>query len=72
MKEDILVVVEESQLKVKVMGAPKSSFIYLIPKDKDRLNLNHFKPISPCNTVYKVKTYNIFSDRLKEIYLYLI
>ena len=55
-----------SQKINKVGGSTNSSFLALIPKEKDAASFNRFRPISLCNTGYKLIT-KIIATRLKRI-----
>ena len=50
--------------KDKIVGATNSSFLSLIPKENNPLTLNHFRPISLCNTSYKILS-KILVNRMK-------
>lgn len=53
-KYDLLVVVEESRTFGKVVGAFNSTFLSLIPKKDDPDTFEDFRPISLCNSIYKI------------------
>ena len=55
-----------SQNTNKLGGSTNSSFLALIPKEKGANSFNRFKPISLCNTSYKIIT-KIIATRLKRI-----
>jgi len=43
-----------------------SSFLALIPKEKGEANFSRFRPISLCNTSYKILT-KVIANKIKEI-----
>ena len=51
--------------KDKIGGAINSTFLDLIPKEKNPLLIDRFRPISLCNTSYKILT-KILSIRMKK------
>ena len=65
-KYDLLKMVRHSQLVNRLGGCTNSSFLALIPKEKGANNFNRFRPISLCNTGYKIIT-KIIASRLKRI-----
>lgn len=65
-KEDLLRMVQKSQNCLKNGGSTNSAFLALIPKEKGASNFSRFRPISLCNTSYKLVT-KIIANRLKEI-----
>ena len=65
-KEDFLKAVQESQRTGKVLGAPNSTFLALIPKKQNPSSFEEFRPISCCNVVYKIIA-KIIAQRLKPI-----
>ena len=58
--------VKKAQNCTKLGGSTNSSFLALIPKEKGAKNFSRFRPISLCNTGYKVIT-KIMANRLKRI-----
>ena len=48
----------------KILRRINKTFIALVPKNPDPLNLNDFRPISLCNTIYKVVA-KVLVNRLK-------
>ena len=52
--------------KDKIGGATNSTFLDLIPKEKNPLSIERFRPISLCNTSYKILT-KILATRMKKI-----
>ena len=73
LKEDLLVVVKESQRIGRVHGALNSTFLCLIPKKKDVVSFDDFQLISCCNVVYKLlakiiarRLMTVFSEVIRE------
>jgi hypothetical protein len=60
-----------SQSNSKLGGSTNSAFLALIPKEKGASNFNRFRPISLCNTSYKILT-KIIANRLKTILPHII
>ena len=52
--------------KDKVGGATNSSFLMLIPKEKNPISIDRFRPISICNTSYKILS-KLLATRLKKV-----
>ena len=52
--------------KEKIRGATNSSFLSLIPKDKNPTSIKCFRPISLCNSSNNILT-KIISSRLKNL-----
>ena len=65
-KYDLLKMIRYSQKTSKLGGSTNSSFMALIPKEKGATTFNRFRPISLCNTGYKLIT-KIIASRLKRI-----
>ena len=65
-KVDLLRMVKKSQSCNKLGGSTNSAFLALIPKEKGANNFSKFRPISLCNTGYKLVT-KIIANRLKNI-----
>ena len=65
-KNDLYKMVKKAQNCTKLGGSTNSSFLALIPKEKGARNFSRFRPISLCNTGYKVIT-KIMANRLKRI-----
>ena len=65
-KYDLLKMIRYSQKTSKLGGSTNSSFLALIPKEKGATSFNRFRPISLCNTGYKLIT-KIIATRLKRI-----
>ena len=59
------------QYKHKIGGNTNSIFLALIPKESRPTSFNHFKPISLCNSFYKIIT-KIMDNHLKTFLPYLI
>jgi len=53
LEEDILRVVEETRISIKIVGVVNAFFIALIPLKNDLPSFEHYRPISPCNLIYK-------------------
>lgn len=64
--KDLYKMVQQSQDCQKIGGSTNSSFLALIPKEKGANSFNRFRPISLCNTSYKLIT-KIIANRLKHI-----
>ena len=58
--------VKKSQSCAKIGGSINSAFLALIPKEKGASDFSRFRPISLCNTSYKLVT-KIIAIRLKKI-----
>ena len=52
--------------KDQIRGDTKSTFLALIPKEKNPLSIERLCPISLCNTSYKILT-KILATRMKKI-----
>eukprot|EP00253_Pinus_taeda_P011603 PITA_11603 len=65
-KKHLLRMIHKSQTYTKIGGSTNSAFLALIPKDKGATDFSRFRPISLCNTSYKLIT-KIIANRLKEI-----
>jgi exonuclease III len=65
-KKDLCKMVKKSQNCNKLGGSTNSSFLALIPKEKGAKTFNRFRPISLCNTGYKIIT-KIIANRLKKV-----
>jgi hypothetical protein len=65
-KSDLTKLIKKSQTCVKIGGGTNSSFLALIPKEKGATNFDRFRPISLCNTSYKILT-KIIANRIKNI-----
>ena len=55
----------------KINGSTNSTFLALVPKEKDANTFNRFRPISLCNIGYKIIT-KIIARRIKNILPYII
>lgn len=64
--KDLLRMVRKSQSCSKIGGSTNSAFLALLPKEKGASDFSRFRPISLCNTSYKLIT-KIISIRLKNI-----
>lgn len=65
-KKDLLRMVRKSQNCAKLGGGINSTFLALIPKEKGASNFSRFRPISLCNSSYKLVS-KIIANRLKNI-----
>jgi len=63
---DLIRMVKKSQHCSKIGGGTNSSFLALIPKEKGAQNFSRFRPISLCNTGYKIIT-KVIANRLKHV-----
>ena len=63
--------VVKSQQCEKNGGSTNSTFLALIPKEKDAVSFDRFRPISLCNISYKIIT-KIMAKRLKDILPHII
>lgn len=64
--KDILLAPKESRRNKNVLKEMNSIFIALIPNKFDSVSFNDFKPISLCNSIYKIFTKAI-SSRLANL-----
>jgi hypothetical protein len=65
-KSDLTKMIRKSQASNKLGGSTNSAFLALIPKEKGALNFSRFRPISLCNTGYKILT-KVITNRLKNV-----
>jgi exonuclease III len=63
-KKDLTKMIQKSQQASKLGGSTNSSFLALIPKEKGAISFNRFRPISLCNTSYKILA-KVIANRLK-------
>jgi hypothetical protein len=63
-KKDLSKMIQKSQKVSKMGGSTNSSFLALIPKEKGAISFNKFRPISLCNTSYKIIA-KVIANRLK-------
>ena len=70
-KEDMKKMLNWTRKKDKIGGATNSSFMSLIPKENIPLTLDCFRPISLCNTSYKI-LFKIMVNRMKKCMGHLI
>lgn len=64
--EELLAVVEESRFRGFVLKEFNCTLVVLIPKKAKPEGMEEFRPISLCNTIYKIIT-KIAANRLKLI-----
>lgn len=65
-KSDLLNMVEESRTMGSIPHLITSTYITLIPKKKPTLSFRDYRPISLCNTIYKIIS-KIIAVRMREI-----
>lgn len=65
-KFDLLKILNWSKNKNKIGGGTNSSFLSLIPKDSQPNSFARFRPISLCNSAYKILT-NLIEKRLSSL-----
>jgi hypothetical protein len=65
-KKDLLRMINYALANCKIGGATNSSFLALIPKDKNVNTFDRFRPISLCNASYKLLA-KIIASRLKPL-----
>jgi hypothetical protein len=70
-KSDLTKLINKSQSCARIGGGTNSSFLALIPKEKGESIFERFRPISLCNTSYKILT-KIIANRLKNVLLAII
>ena len=66
-QKDLVKMVRKSQKCKKIGGSTNSSFLALIPKEKGAQNFSRFRPISLCNTGYKIIT-KVIANRIKKFF----
>ena len=54
MSSDLLAVAKESKVKGYISGSINNTFISLIPRNKSPIYFKYFRPISLCNSLYKM------------------
>ena len=64
-QKDLTKMVMKSQRCSKIGGSTNSSFLALIPKEKGAQSFSRLRPISLCNTGYKIIT-KVIANRLKK------
>lgn len=64
-KKDLVRMIKNVFKKYKVGGNTKASFLVLIPKESNPISLDRYRPISLCNSSYKIIT-KILANRLKK------
>ena len=65
-QKDLIKMVRKSQRCSKIGGSTNSSFLALIPKEKGAQSFSRFRPISLCNTGYKIIT-KVIANRIKKV-----
>ena len=65
-KNDLFKMVNKSQRCSRIGGSKNSTFLALIPKEKEAKSFDRFWPISLCNIGYKIIT-KIMASKLKHI-----
>ena len=65
-KKYLLRMIKYVQTTCKIGGATNTSFLALIPKDKNASSFDRFLPISLCNVSYKILE-KIIPNRLKQM-----
>jgi hypothetical protein len=65
-KEDLLLMIKESQSEGRIFGPLNSTFLCLIPKKKNVESFEDYRPISCCNVTYKLIS-KIIACRLRPI-----
>jgi hypothetical protein len=65
-KDDFVRVMEEFHANGKIVKGANSSFIVLIPKKKNPVNISDFRPISLVGCIYKVIS-KVLTNRLKKV-----
>jgi hypothetical protein len=63
---DLTKMIQKSQTCNKLGGVTNSTFLVLISKEKGAISFDRFRPISLCNTSYKILT-KIIANRIKKI-----
>lgn len=58
--------VEDARTSGQISGDVNSTFLVLVPKKSDAKNFNDYRPISLCNTLYKVISKTI-AERMKKM-----
>jgi hypothetical protein len=64
LKEDLLLMIRESQKEGRVHGPLNTTFLCLIPKKQCPSSFEDYRPITCCNVIYKLIT-KIISRRLR-------
>jgi hypothetical protein len=65
-KKDLTKMIQKSQQTSKLGGSTNSSFLALISKEKGVISFNRFRPISLCNTSYKILA-KVIANHLKAL-----
>ena len=65
-QKDLVKMVSKSQNCSKIGGSTNSSFLALITKEKGAQSFSRFRPISLCNTGYKIIT-KVIANRIKKV-----
>jgi hypothetical protein len=64
LKEDMLLMIRESQKEGRIHGPLNATFMCLIPKKQFPSSFEDYRPITYCNVIYKLIT-KIISRRLR-------
>ena len=65
-RKDLLRMIKSFQVKAKVGGCTNSTFLALIPKEVSPSTFDRFRPISLCNSSYKIFS-KLLANKLKKL-----